>query len=427
MSAPSTSTHRPVGVPAHLPDRLTVCLWDFSWYVLAGPGEPYADLDAALDETAARGYTTVRICAAPLLLHGDLGLDDLADELPVDGMGPRPDGARFGAGTRWYAVPGGHRVRLRDRFFALLRGLHRRGMSVVLAGWEYQQSPALCADERWFRAIDAIPTADRPAALAAALTRMLDEIAAAGLAEVVALVELHNEVDFSALPALDDPATTTAIAALRAAHPGHLVTASLGKPPHLAMHTLPAVLGAGQLHVYAYGVLDRLQQLLDIRGTATADFPNALLRSLQRPGSPTWPDYGRPVSWKLAATVVTDQMLYGYDTLDPDAWDAWLYRYYGTFHEAMQREITARVTAVAAWGRWREVPVVIGEGWVGYTPLGGWFEEGPIGRRLAETGIRAAAREGIWGITPCSNAAPHHPMWREAGWQRAVNEEFRRA
>ena len=417
----------PAGVPAHLPDRLTICLWDFSWYVLAGPGDPYEDLEAVLDATAARGFTTVRICAAPLLLFGGLGLDDLAEDLPVEGMGARPDGTSFGTGTRWYAVPGGHRVALRPRLLDLLRGLRRRGMTVVLASWEYQQSPAFSEDARWFRSIDAVPVAARPAALAEAMAALLDVVADAGLSDVVALVELHNEVDFSRLPPLGDPATTSAIGALRARHPGHVVTASLGTPPHRDMGLVPDCLGAGQFHVYAYGVLDHLQGLLDIRGTGTASFPNAMLRSLQRPGSPTWEEYGRPQEWKLAATVVTDQMLYGYDTIDPRGWDAWLYEHYESSGKPMHREITDRVTAVAAWGDRQGVPVVIAEGWVGYTPLRGTFEEGPIGRRLAEAGVRTAAAQGVWGVTPSSNAAPHHPLWQDVTWLQSINEEFRRA
>lgn len=419
---------RPVGVPEHLPDRLTICLWDFSWYTRAGVGEPYADLDAALDETAARGHTTIRICAAPLLLAGGLGLDDLADALPVEGLGPAPTGGYYGERTRWYDVPGGFTVPLRTRFFDLLAGAHRRGMSVVLASWEYQQSPAFAADPRWARAIHAVPHAARLDALAAAFARLLDDVHDAGLDDAVAFVELHNEVDFSLTPGVgpdDGDAAVRACAALRAAHPRHRVTVSLGRPPHLAMHELPAGLDVGQCHVYSYGVLDALQRRIDIRASGTDGFPNPALRALQVPGAPSFAAYGRPAAWKLAATVVTDQMLYGYDTIDADRWDTWLYEHYGEHREVMHREIASRVTALARWGAWRGVPTVVGEGWVGYTPLEGTFEEGPVGRSLAEHGVRTAAQEGVWGVVACSNAAPHHPMWSDAAWLRRVNEEFR--
>ena len=67
-------TYRPVRLPAHLPARLTITLWDFSWYVRTGPGEPFEDLDRAFAEAVERGYNTVRICAMPFLLFGS-GLD----------------------------------------------------------------------------------------------------------------------------------------------------------------------------------------------------------------------------------------------------------------------------------------------------------------------------------------------------------------
>lgn len=41
-------------VPAHLPKRLAITLWDFSWYTRAGVGEPYEDLDAACADAASR-------------------------------------------------------------------------------------------------------------------------------------------------------------------------------------------------------------------------------------------------------------------------------------------------------------------------------------------------------------------------------------
>jgi hypothetical protein len=231
-------------------------------------------------------------------------------------------------------------------------------------------------------------------------------------------------VDFSILPALDEGDEASGVAALerlRSRHPGQLVTASYGKPPHLAMHRVSPALGVAQFHVYSYGVLDALQRRIDIRSEGTEGFPNAELRALLRADSPTFAEYGRPAEWKLRATVVTDQMLYGYDWIDADAWDAWLDAHDAEYREVMLREIESRVIAVAEWARWREVPAVVGEGWVGYTPRDGGFEEGPSGLALAEHGIRTALEYGVWGVVPCSNAAPHHPMWADAAWQRRMN------
>ncbi|MGN6443768.1 MAG: cellulase-like family protein [Arthrobacter sp.] len=64
--------------PSHLPARLAITLWDFSWYTRAEDGGPYADLDGACAKAAELGYNAIRICAAPLLLFGGLGLDALA-------------------------------------------------------------------------------------------------------------------------------------------------------------------------------------------------------------------------------------------------------------------------------------------------------------------------------------------------------------
>ncbi len=410
-------------VPAHLPPRLTITLWDFSWYTRAGEGDVFADLDAACARAAALGYNTIRICAAPVLLFGDLGLDDLAADLPIEGMGPSPAGGYIGERTRWYDVPGGYRLDLRARFFALLDAAARHGLHLILASWEYQQSPAFAGDPRWYEALHGVPLERRYAVLAAACERMVEAVTDAGHRDRIAFVELHNEVDFSLVPPVDG-AGEAELARLRAAHPDVLFTASYGKPPHLAMHTVSPALQVAQFHVYSYGVLDALQQQIDIRSEGTADFPNPALRALLRDDAPTLAQYGRAAEWKYRATVVTDQMLYGYDALDADKWDAWLYEHYALYDVAMRREIESRVIAVAEWARWRGVPAVVGEGWVGYTPLHGTFEEGPVGRALAEHGIRAALDAGVWGMVLCSNAAPHHPMWADERWQRRMNAEI---
>jgi hypothetical protein len=401
-------------IPNHLPSRLVITLWDFSWYTQAGPGEPYADLDRAFRESAERGYNTVRICAAPMYLFGPT---PMPADLSISGFGPRPGGAYFGDQTRWYNVAGGYTLPLAERLLALFRAARRHGFVVILSSWEYQQSPAFSADDDWWRMIDAVAPPERLAALASATVGLLRFLDQNGHRDLVAFVELHNEVDFSRVPT-DAPAVQRSVHTVSEVFPDLLVTVSYGKPPHLDMAALPAGLQVGQFHIYAYGVLDALQAEIDIRASGTEDFPNAALRRLLRPDAPTWPAYGRPEAWRLDATVVTDQMLYGYDTVDPDRWDLWLYERYANFREQMHGEIRSRVTAVAAWARRRDVPVVFGEGWVGYTPLHADFEDGPVGKDLAEAGLRHAVDAGAWGAVLTSNGAPHHPLWADAAWHR---------
>ena len=410
-------------VPAHLPTHLAITLWDFSWYTRAGVGEPYENLDAACADAAELGYNTIRICAAPLLLGGQVGLDELAADLEIEGLGATPLGGYYGQRTRWYDTPGGFSLDLQSRLIELFAAAQRHGLVVILASWEYQQSPSFARSSLWFDAIDAVPLEDRYRVLAESWDTVISRITDAGFRDQIAMVELHNEVDFSILPALADGGAAQ-VKALAMRHPDLLVTASYGKPPHLAMHRVPDGLGAGQFHVYSYGVLDELQTLLDIRSENSGDFPNLALRAMLVDDAPTPAEYGRAAEWKYRATVVTDQMFYGYDWLDADKWDRWLYAEYGRFSAVMLREIESRVIAIAAWARHHTVPLVVGEGWVGYTPLHGTFEEGPIGRELAEHGVRTALANGAWGVVLCSNAAPHHPMWAERDWQRRLNAEI---
>src|SRR4051795_7321085 len=83
-------------IPEHLPRKLTISLWDFSWYTMTMPGEPFDDLDRAFAEAVERGYNTIRICAMPYLLFGS-GLDTSAIRLG-------PLGGGYGRRVRWYDV-----------------------------------------------------------------------------------------------------------------------------------------------------------------------------------------------------------------------------------------------------------------------------------------------------------------------------------
>jgi hypothetical protein len=214
--------------PSHLPARLTISLWDFSWYTRAEDGGPYADLDAACAKAAELGYNTIRICAAPLLLFGNLGLDGLATDLEIEGLGKSPDGGFYGRGTRWYDAPGGYH--LQERLLDLFDAAARHGLVVILASWEYQQSTVFAGTPAWFDAIDAVPLHGRYRVLADAWDRLIGALTAAGHRERIALVELHNEVDFSILPALADGGTEQ-LHRLRSLHPDLLVPPAMANLP----------------------------------------------------------------------------------------------------------------------------------------------------------------------------------------------------
>lgn len=199
--------YTPVPLPPQLPERLTITLWDFTWYTRTGPGEPFEDLDRAFDEAVERGYNTIRICAMPFLIFGSGLCGDME-------FGPL--GGEYGQGTRWYDVR--HRVRLDPgaHLLDLLRAAQRHNVFVILSSWEYQQSSSFAGDRRWFDALMAVRPEDRPVRLADALADLWELAEAERLADVIAFVELHNEVQGGYLTE-DLPGRETAVVELRRA------------------------------------------------------------------------------------------------------------------------------------------------------------------------------------------------------------------
>ncbi|MNP42408.1 hypothetical protein D3C76_1361720 [compost metagenome] len=104
-----------------------------------------------------------------------------------------------------------------------------------------------------------------------------------------------------------------------------------------------------------------------------------------------------------------------------DKWDLFLYERYSAHKLAMMQKTDQRFEAVAWWSEQNGVPVVIGEGYIGYTPLHASFEEGPVGKFIAEHAIRKGMELGFWGMVLCSNCAPHHPFWKDIQWQKRIN------
>ena len=413
-------------IPAHLPNKLTTTLWDFSWYTQTAPGEPFHDLDQVFSETVERGYNTIRICAAPVLLFGDHGID--TSSLRFANMG-----GEVGQKTRWYDARGGETLNLRARLLELFQRAKEHGVYVIVSSWEFQQSPAFLEGPEWFTMLEAIPADRRYLALADAQSALMSFLKEHGLDDRVAYVELHNEVDLSHFGTegfwkADDyweqaPLISEAVDAFRSHHPDVLCTVCFGVPPFIDMGSISSNLGVAHHHFYAYGVLRELVDWAQFLGSDP--YPSPEFRSLLLPGAPDFEGFAQEVEpWRWQATVIMREQFYAYDWADPIAWDSWLYRNYSKHEIAMKQALDVRLTAVANWARRTAVPVVIGEGWIGYTPYDSNFEDGPIGQEISAFGARRCAELGFWGTLVGSNRTPVHPGWADIDFQRRINQEF---
>lgn len=417
----------PTGVPAHLPPRLTITLWDFTWYTQTTEGEPFHDLDAAFAEAVERGYNTVRICAMPYLLFGDHDIDTSALRFTTIG-------GTMGRRTRWYDVAGGAVINGRRRLRDLFEAARRHDCQVILSSWEYQQSPAFLEGRQWYDALMSIPPQERHVTIARAMADLVQFLKDADLADRIAYAELHNEVDLSRLNQVPggqaDPywpqrqPVADGVELMRQRHPDVMATSCYGIPPYLDIAAVPDNGQVAHFHVYVYGVLAALERWAGVR-VPPPEFPRPQLRTLLREDAAPFEEYAHQAEpWRLEATGVSASMFYTYDSVDTTRWDRWLYENYGDYRIAMSNAMDDRLSVLAQWAQRHQLPAVIGEGWIGYTPLHAEFEDGPVGQGIAEEALERCMAHGFWGTVLGSNSAPHHPGWRNIEWQRRWNARF---
>lgn len=409
-------------LPAHLPRKLTISLWDFTWYTMNQEGEPFADLEQAFAEAVERGYNTVRICAMPYLLFGPEAKPD--DVLQIANLG-----GDFGQRTRWYNVQGGAVLNGRAHLLRLFEAAKKHDCFIILSSWEYQQSPCFAQDDSWYQKLIAIAPQDRFMAQAKAMMALIQFLKEHQLADRIAYTELHNETEVSKLKdvtasgedtyAAVKPYQEAAIEYMRKQHPDILMTTCYAVPPVGNMQDLPENAQVAHFHLYVYGVLKELFDELKIWSSETTF--SDLARSLLRSDTPAFEEWKPAEEWRLAATGISRRLFYFHDWVDPDKWDLWLYENYARYRDSMRETMQQRLTAITNWAEQKSVPAVIGEGYVGYTPLLTNFEEGPVGKDVAEYAIALSQRLNFWGYILCSNSAPHHPFWQDVAWQKRLN------
>jgi hypothetical protein len=414
-------------------------MWDVAWYARTQRGEAFADLEQAFAEAAERGYNTIRISADPLLIYKEDGTRR-AKAIRISNLG-----GAIGQRTRWYDFAGGATVDLEASLIALFEAAKRHSFFIIVSTWVYQQTLTLLDEPELAEEILAIPPGERFLALANAHSRLIDLLEERGLADRIAYVELHNEVEYSRLAEVakpgqdyttaEKPYLETAIAWLRQRHPKYLFTCAFGEQVPHRMHMLPDNVQVAHHHIYIYGVLAELERSVGLEpefepvptgapeAALAAGFPPDAARAMLRPGAPAFSEWQLPAGneWKLEGNFLDTRLFYLHDWVDPDKWDLWLYEHYHLYRESMREGMRARLEAIADWAAERAVPAVIGEGWLGYTPLYADFEDGPVGKNICEYGIERALELGFWGVILGSNAAPHHPHWNDVSWQQRIS------
>lgn len=145
---------RPVGVPSHLPERLTICYYGWDWITSALPDEPYGDLERAMVETRERGFHCVR---------PEMGLNWMFDL-----EGRRRGKLKFldwipGASFNLHCVDGkgGGEHDVFDRVMRLFELADKHDMYVIMTEWEYQDAVAHTADARIRDEIIGVPSGSR--------------------------------------------------------------------------------------------------------------------------------------------------------------------------------------------------------------------------------------------------------------------------
>lgn len=270
-----------------------------------------------------------------------------------------------------------------------------------------------------------------------ALADLIDFLAAHdGLDERIAFTELHNEVQaYRLAEGLTDDDTVVALRPrlqrgldqFRKRHPDRPVTVNYAHVPVGSMRGIPRDIDVAVFHPYVYGVLDELLDAYALRDFSRPFPQERASRELLRTGAPALEDWAPPEEdrWRLEATVVGLREVYVHDWCDPDLFDAWLYDRYAVHRAAMEAKLSIWIAAAADWAAETGVPFIFGEGWIGYTPLHGSFEEGPVGAAFCHRAVTEAARAGARGAVVCSNAAPQHPMWQDIRLQQECNALLR--
>lgn len=405
-------------VPEHLPRRLSICCYIWTWIVAAGEGEPYGNLEACCAGLAPRGFNCVR---------ADVGLNwcfDLEGR-PRGEMDFRPWIAGHGHNLRTVGQAHGCRLNVLERVLRLLELARRYDFYVIATSWEYQDSTWHVADPAIRAQVMEYPLEDRFMLMARQHDRLLAAIKREGLQDRIAFVEVHNEPEYSYFPreAEGTRLHTEAIAFLRERHPDLLICGDF------ASHNPEIVPENSQVydqHMYSgYGMADEFYAQTIRHPDFDPHHPRSLplVDWLLKPEFTPWDEY------MVAAQNVREDwraMHWLYDNLDNDRYDYWWFLHFGEWEPHIKQAAEETFAKDAAEARRRGgLPQVMDEGGFFYPPLGSRFDESAAGKLYFEYLCDLAAEHGYWGFMPTTYCGPEQPIWREGPqWLAKINGRF---
>jgi len=405
-------------IPGHLPKKLSIDCWIWSWIVAATPGEPYDDIERCVLEVRERGFNAVRVDAG---LNWAFRLDGR----PRGPMEFRSWIAGYGENFSSVNARGGGRFDVLERLLHLFELARKHGIWVILTSWEYQDSSWFVADPGIRAEVYSIPEARRFMHMAEQHDRLLNILESKGLAQCVAFVEVHNEPEYSDFPKGPEHKSLheEAVAMLRARHPDVLVSGDF------AAHDYPNIPHNVQVfdqHIYAganWYFQDLYGQTVLSREFDPHD-PRLLepLRRVLKDELVPWDDFMKPAAnvrqfWR--------PIMWLFENIDNAKWDAWVAERFPAWEDRIRAEARKRFSEDAAEAQRLGLPLVLDEGGFFYPPRLSRFELSPPALSVMDLFTDLAIEHGYWGYMPGTYCGPEHLVWHEnPEWLRRTNERF---
>jgi hypothetical protein len=416
-AATANETKIACSIPGHLPPKLAISCWQWSWMTAALPDEPYGDLEKVMVGLAERGFNAIRI---------DAGLNWC---FKADGS-PRGE-VEFcqlftGYGSRHRVIygRGGGRFDVLDRLIALMRLAKQYDIYVVLSSWEYMHSTAQLADETLRAEVYGIPEDQRLMRLTRHHDRLLNILKDRSLHKNVAFVEPHNEANISDFPKqkAGKPGHEQAIAFLRDRHPDILIAGDMaGHHPQF----VPENTQVYDNHMYAG------REVYNQLFSQTFNHPDF---DPDHPRNTPLLDYlleEHIVPHAEMMQVFQDFVqsrgtrLWMYHNLDISRFDRWMLERLKELNTKIREHANRLFAETAQEARRRNLPMVLDEGGFFIAPLNSRWEESEQGLAFLEHMYRLAIDHQYWGFLATSYNGPEAPIWwANPNWLRENNTRF---